>query len=817
MKKIEKSTISNFFLGITLTLITLFFFLLVWGPLESLEEDFYDLRARMSVKSATANIAIVAIDDASITKLGRWPWPRAYIASMVNLLNTSGAKVIGLDIIYSEKDLSQGLEEVRNVIHSIETASQFASGGLINELKDAEKRLDNDGKLASAIVTSKKVILPLYFILGKSTGRVSPGLPDYLQNSTLGPVMFEGSITASEMVPPIAEFATASLGLGHINITADSDGTVRSEPLFINYGEKTYPSFSLQLALKYLNLDLKDIQFGNPLKFSSKSIPLHENNRMLISFVRDIPSYSFFDVYYKKISPDAFKDKIVIIAQNAAGLGTMQVTPVAVGVGPGTIIANVVDNIIASDHISRPDWASTLEIIVIIFFGLYIALVIPNIKAGLSAIISLSLLLVWILTSVFLFAAYGLWIKPIYASLLMIVGYIVIVSRRYLFIERTKERIEADSAETNKILGLSFQGQGMLDMAFDKFRKCPVEDDSIKESLYNLGLDFERKRMFNKAVTVYEHISKAGSFNDIEDRIDKLTAAGDTLIFGSSVAKKDVTVLLDNTTVNPTLGRYEIIKELGSGSMGKVFLGKDPRINRNVAIKTIRYEEIDARERDSIKSRFFLEAAAAGKLSHPNIVTIYDVGEDYDIAYMAMELLDGNDLTRYCDKENLLPLPEVLRVVSCIASALAYAHDSGVVHRDIKPANIMLLANREIKVTDFGIARVMDTSKTKTGIVLGTPSYMSPQQIAGQKVDGRSDLYSLGVVLYELLSGSKPFAADNLATLMYNITSVSPVSLKVIIPNIPDKIAAIAEKLLAKDPALRYQTGKELMDDLELW
>lgn len=816
MKKIEKSTISDFILGITLTLITLFFFLLVWGPLESLEQSFYDLRVGMNVKPATAPIAVVLIDDASITKLGRWPWPRAYIGTMVNLLNASGAKVIGLDIIYAEKDLSQGLEEIRNVIHSIETASQFASGGLINELKDAEKRLDNDGMLASAIVTSKKVVLPLYFVLDKSTGRAASDLPDYLQNSSLGSLILKDSLNAREMVPPIAEFATGSLALGHINSVADFDGTVRSEPLLITYEERTFPSFSLQLAIKYLNLDLKDLQLGNPLIFGSKSIPLHENNRMLISYVSDIPYYSFFDVYYGKISPDRFKDKIVIIAQSAAGIGTMQVTPVSAGVGPGIIIANAVDNIITGDHISRPDWSATLEIIVIFLFGLYIALVIPNIKAGRSAIISLSLLLVWILTSVILFAAFGWWIKTIYPAVLLIVGYILIVSKRYLFVERAKDRIEADSVETNKMLGLSFQGQGLLDMSFEKFRKCPVEDESIKELLYNLGLDFERKRMFNKAIAVYEHIASAGSFKDIEERSKKLTAAGDTIIFGPAGSRKDVTILLDNTNVYPTLGRYEIIKELGSGSMGKVFLGKDPRINREVAIKTIRYEEIDPELLAEVKTRFFREAEAAGKLSHSNIVTIYDVGEDYEIAYMAMELLDGHDLTKYCHKENLLPLPEVIRIASSVAAALDYAHASGVVHRDIKPANIMMLNNREIKVTDFGIARVMATSSTQTGAVLGTPGYMSPEQIAGKKVDGRSDLFSLGVVLFELLSGTKPFTADNFATLMYNITSVAPLPLKEIMPDIPEKVAAIVGKLLAKDPALRYQTGIELMHDLEL-
>jgi len=816
MKKLKKSTISDLTLGISLTLLTLFFFLLVWGPLESLEQSFYDLRVSMNVKPATAPIAVVVIDDASITKLGRWPWPRAYIGTMVNLLDASGAKVIGLDIIYSEKDLSQGLEEVRNIIHSIEASSQFASGGLIKELKEAEKRLDNDGMLASTIVASKKVVLPLYFVLGKPTGRVASGLPDYLQNSSVGSLMLEDSMTAREMVPPIAEFATGSLALGHINSAADFDGTVRSEPLFINFEERVFPSFSLQLALKYMNLDLKDLQVGNPLKFGSKSIPLYENNRMLISYASDIPYYSFFDVYNKKVSPTAFNDKIVIIAQSAAGLGTMQVTSVSsgAGVGPGTIIANVVDNIITGDHIVRPYWASILEVIIIILFGLYVALVIPNIKAGRSAIISLVLLIVWLIISIFLFAAFGWWIKAMYAAVLLIVGYILVVSKRYLFVERTKDRIEADSIETNKMLGLSFQGQGLLDMAFEKFRKCPVEDETIKESLYNLALDFERKRMFNKAVAVYQHIATAGSFKDVEERSKKLTAAGDTIIFGPSGSKKDATVIMDNATVKPTLGRYEIIKELGSGAMGKVFLGKDPRINREVAIKTIRYEEIDAELIGEVKNRFFREAEAAGKLSHPNIVTIFDVGEDYEIAYMAMELLDGHDLIRYCEKEALLPLLEVIRIVSSVASALDYAHLGGVVHRDIKPANIMMLNNHEIKVTDFGIARVMATSSTQTGVVLGTPSYMSPEQISGKKVDGRSDLFSLGVVLFELLSGSKPFTADNFATLMYNITSGAPASIKETMPNTPEKIVAIVEKLLVKDPDLRYQNGKELLDDL---
>lgn len=816
MKKIKKSTISDFILGIVLTLLALFAFFISWGPLETLENGIYDLGSALRVQQSKAPVAVIAIDEQSIANIGRWPWPRANIASMVDLLQSYNVKVIGLDIIYSEKDYNQGLVEVRNLIKDIESNPDYAKKGfdiILAALKESEKRLDNDTILANSIASGKNVVLPLFFVPGNPTGRTTSDLPDYLKNNSL-PAGNSESVTAREIVPPIAEFASGALALGHINIVADRDGTVRSEPLFINFEEKLFPSFALQLTLKYLNLDLQKLQMGREIKFGRKTIPVYENNRMLISFVSGIPYYSYFDVINKKVAPDVFKDKIVIIAQSAAGLGAMQVTPTAVNVAPGTIIANVIENIINDDHVVRPDWAGTLELIMIILFGLYIALAIPQLKAGISAIVSVILLIVWMAVTIYLFAVYGYWVKALYPALILVIGYIIIVSKRYLLTEKTKDRIEADSVETNKMLGLSFQGQGLLDMAFDKFRKCPVEDESVKELLYNLALDFERKRMFNKAVAVYEHIHQAGDFKDIADRIKKLNVAGETMIFGLSGAKKEATVIMDNAGVKPTLGRYEIVKELGRGAMGTVFLGKDPRINREVAIKTLRYEEIDAEQLAEVKKRFFREAEAAGKLSHPNIVTIYDVGEDYDIAYMAMELLDGSDLAKYCRKESLLPAAEIIRVVSCVAGALDYAHANGIVHRDIKPANIMVLNNGEVKVADFGIARVMATSKTQTGVVLGTPSYMSPEQIAGKKVDGRSDLFSLGVVLYELLTGEKPFSGDSIATLMFNITSSPPPSIRDFAPNVPEKLVMIVEKLLSKDVEARYQTGKSLAEDL---
>ncbi len=290
------------------------------------------------------------------------------------------------------------------------------------------------------------------------------------------------------------------------------------------------------------------------------------------------------------------------------------------------------------------------------------------------------------------------------------------------------------------------------------------------------------------------------------------------MMFGGAGAgaRKDATVMVAGAATKPTLGRYEIQKELGRGAMGTVYLGKDPKINRQVAIKTIRFDEVDPALLDETKQRFFREAEAAGTLSHPNIVTIYDVGEDYDVAYVAMELLDGNDLASHVTRETRLPVKEVLRIVRLVADGLDFAHSKGVVHRDIKPANIMLQKNGEVKIADFGIARVMSSSNTQTGVVLGTPSYMSPEQVIGSKVDGRSDLFSLGAVLYELLCGQKPFKAESIATLMYTIANQPPLLITKIDPEIPQCCAYIAHRLLTKDLEKRYQRGKDVVEHIDL-
>jgi serine/threonine-protein kinase len=261
--------------------------------------------------------------------------------------------------------------------------------------------------------------------------------------------------------------------------------------------------------------------------------------------------------------------------------------------------------------------------------------------------------------------------------------------------------------------------------------------------------------------------------------------------------------------VPPKLGRYEILYELGKGAMGVVYRARDPRINREVALKAIPLaDEFEADEVEQARVRFFREAEMAGRLSHPHIVTIYDAGEDRGTAYIAMELLRGRHLVEYTSPTRLLPPAIAIEIVARLADALHYAHQNQVVHRDIKPANIMFDApSGELKITDFGIARLTDSGRTRTGVVLGTPSFMSPEQLQGRPVTGSSDLFSLAVTLFQLLTGQLPFRGDNMPSLMMKIAQEPHPRICAINPALPAGADAFFDRALAKEPAQRYESG----------
>jgi serine/threonine protein kinase len=268
-------------------------------------------------------------------------------------------------------------------------------------------------------------------------------------------------------------------------------------------------------------------------------------------------------------------------------------------------------------------------------------------------------------------------------------------------------------------------------------------------------------------------------------------------------------------TVNKA-GRYEIVGELGRGAMGVVYRAIDPVIGRPVAVKTIRLtEEATGLSRQELLSRFQTEARAAGSLTHPNIVVVYDAGEEDGLFYITMELVEGKSLQAMIDGGQPFSLSRTLRVMEQTCSALQFAHEHNIVHRDIKPANLMLTPDDTVKITDFGTAKILQFGAAQqTSHVMGTPSYMSPEQVKGRGVDGRSDIFSLGVMLYEMVTAEKPFPGQNITTVIYKIVHENPVPPRQVDPAIHPGISSIIMKALEKEPEQRYQSCKEFLDDL---
>ena len=703
-------------------------------------------------------------------------------------------------------------------------------------INTAEVVLDTDNTLAQSMKEAGNVVFYMPVVQGNPIGQPDESLPAYVVKNRLP----ENNIIDSALTnpdgytplpvidayPPIAILGEQSDAIGASVPLPDVDGGIRTEPLVIDYYGEFYPSMALMLAAKSLNLGIEDIQItvGSDVKLGRLNIKTDGYSLMNTFFYHDedniaaFPVDSFYDVLKGKIPAEKYQDKIVLIGATALGVGDTFVTPINPTMSPVVTLAHSVSSILNEDFFIEPEWGFYARMGALLLVALYIMLVLPRLSAAVAFIVTAILLLALFITHYIMMTTQGMWLQLMMPSLLLIGGHVLLTTKRFFLSEKGKARLDIESAESNRMLGLSLQGQGQLDMAFEKFRKMPL-DKSALEVLYNLALDYERKRQFNKAKSVYDYMADYDAkFRDIKHRSTRAQSLEETVILGGGGnASPGGTLMLDGGGVEkPMLGRYEIERELGKGAMGAVYLGRDPKISRTVAIKTMALsQEFEDDELEEVKERFFREAETAGRLTHPNIVTIYDAGDEHDLAYIAMEFLKGDDLSKYVKKDSLLPLKQVLSLIQRSADGLDYAHQYNVVHRDIKPANIMWDPDSDtIKITDFGIARITDSSKTKTGMVLGTPSYMSPEQLAGKKVTGQSDIFSLGVMLFQMVTGKLPFTGDSMASLMYKIANEAHPAPESINPDVPRCVTVIINRAMAKDVEKRYQRGSEMVSDI---
>jgi serine/threonine-protein kinase len=806
-----------------LLIVFIFLILLISGSssFEEIGKKLYKWNRGSEKKSFLLNnqIALVEIDGKSLETYGPWPWPRHFIADLVNTLQDQGVRLIALQIPFFQRRPNPDRAELKAFHEKILAISSADKGSIPADrvskgLENLEANFNHDQRLIESIRKSGRVILPAFMDRNTAPGQTQSNIMSLIMPQGLSvPEAGRNRVTrlsGAQLLLPFNDLLDAALGIGLLPLSEKRQGGAPwSHTMIAEYEGVFLPSYPLRIAAALYGLTPQEVVIKrNGLQIQGKTIPM-VNWEMIYPYkqgVSTFPVFSFVDVHQGRTKLDSLKGKLVLVG--FAATPSENLNRFGLPTAPNIMdTARLLIQILGKDAVSRPFFLLYVEIALLLSFGLGAVYYFPRMGLGFRTLLFVIASILLMLAGTFFYRSMDVWVRMMYPVACLIAVYILI--SLWLIGSRRSRRL--DPHYGNRLVGQSFQKEGLLDLAFDQFRKLPLEDET-KGLVYQLGLEYEEKGLVKKALSTYEYINRGGGFKDVDKRIASLKESdySSTILLGES--SQETTLHKAGAGNNRSkIGRYEILGELGKGSMGLVYQALDPKLNRRLAIKTIRFsDEFDTDIIQDIKSRFFREAEIAGRLTHPSIVTIYDVGEEGDLTYMAMEFLEGEDLTQFIAKSHLLPIREVFEIVKKIAEALEFAHKAGVIHRDIKPANIMLLKGGGIKVTDFGIAKAISSSRTKTGVILGTPNYMSPEQIMGQKIDARSDIFSLGVLFFQLLTGETPFKGDNLSSLLYQITQGKHPSLRERNPKIPGICERIIDKALAKNPQKRFKSAGEM-------
>lgn len=807
----------------------------------------YDRAMRMGNATPSNDVALITIDQASTSHLGAWPWPHTVHAQLIERLHEAGANVVAFTMPFGDAQNRNGIEQLRTAINllQVDDLNKAAQVEQLKKLLDSSVAdLDQDSALASAMEKHGNVLLPIEArISTNADARVGNANIEAAPGNvflTADPELSSNAYSASDIHMPPSSLTSHARALGHTVLENDSekqDAVVHADLGAIRAGEKYIPSLAIAIAARMRGMDISQIKLDDEalLTIGNQQLQLDGQLKWKPAFYptsgeRSPKTFSYWQVLSGEIGSAQLRGKTVLIGiTDASGthgfIAPTIATPLGVQMAPVQVIGGMLSSLHTDRHYRHPGWAFVIEWLLTLGLLASGALLLPRLGTTLATLASVLIITALLLLEIGLLNLNGIWLQlmlPVFAVLATALSLNAAMLFKRL---RTPRGQATDAVESLRMLGLTFQGQGQLDLAYETFRRCPGDGPTL-DLLYGLGQDYERRRQFNKAAEVYGYLASLNTgYKDVVQRRDRMKRADVAQATPRSASRPVARSNRDDPPTIPvpfsdqititrkqTLGRYEIERELGKGAMGVVYLGRDPKINRVVAIKAIALAEefaeedlVDARE------RFFREAEMAGRLNHPGIVTVYDAGEDRGLAYIAMEYLRGEHLSHYAEPTYLLPPTRVLSLAARVADALDYAHKQNVVHRDIKPANIMFNKDSDdLKITDFGIARLTDTSRTKTGIVLGTPSFMSPEQLEGRPLDGRSDLFALGIALYQLLTGQLPFRADSMTRLMQKIATEQHVPLRSLRPEMPDMAEQIITRALAKSATERYQTGSEM-------
>ena len=679
--------------------------------------------------------------------------------------------------------------------------------------------------LVSSIAQAQNVIWPAVF----ADKGPAASLPPAFHRSTLAALGGRGPAMVPVQMGPFAE---AAAGVGHLQWGADSDGILRQVPLVLSHDSVGVPALALLAAQRVLHLSAEDISWrggsSSPgLLLGSLAVGVDAGAVMRPVFGASLPRLAAADVVANQVPPAALRDKTVVVGMTAGPQAAVWTVPGGSSLHASDVVAQTLVGLRVARSVTAPNWAHTLAWAAVVAMAL-VVVALPGLRTrvALGAALGLATLL---LAMQWWWLQRALHVVPLLAAAAVVLWGQMLCSVWAALPKRTPGEVPQGSADAERMMALALHGRGELLQAFERFKLLPTSD-ALKENLYHLGKDFERKKDFALAKKVFKHlVHRDAEYKDARARyrhakthllaqagISPGHGAGSSFGEGASSLPASVQETLPRQKASGAFAHYELKHELGKGAMGVVYQGRDLRSGRMVAIKTLAlHQEFEGAALVDARERFFKEAEAAGRLKHPNIVTIDGSGEAQGLAYIAMEFVAGTDLTAFTQPPHLLPVAQVLAIGARVASALDYAHAHHVVHRDVKPANIMWdPATDTVKVMDFGVARITDASKTRTGIVLGTPSFMSPEQLCGAKVDGRTDLYALGVTLFQLLTGALPLRAESMPELMHKIVHVPAPDVRTLRPDLPEAVATLVAKALNKRPEDRYQTGAQLAQAL---
>ncbi len=792
-----------------------------FGPLENVQKNINDMFCRITSSEETRpNIVMVTIDEKTQDQYGEWPWNHDKIADILAATAAGEPKAIVLNFDLNEE------------------TKQDTAGFT--------------GILAEQISLIKNVVIP-YDIAIANYRTNKTNNPKYLFNysvrinNPLGLMNEESSLLVRKVFLPSEKILESKPFIGFSFTRPDDDKIFRHQAMIMNYEGYYYPSLPLIAAAAYMGVASNKIEIveGKEIKLGSKgSIPIDNNGEF---YINNLPNNSFSSFSGNDILSDEFNrtilnNKLVIIDVKDPENWELLKTPIENETPKLNILATIIENIINNNHLVKAE--SNQPIMMLILFGIggLFAFFLPQLKLQLRLTIIGSGLIVLAGVNYYIFSFMRIMPDSIYLALelILFMAAAPMLDSQLITGEKTDDIKESKKNKSYIKKSRIFQHQPVvqeiknnsndqLDEGTDAVDfKSPDDYQAIDIDKEYDSSDVETTTINDKNEDLpTEAVVKKGDSspeiippdscivkNNNESIVSPQTPANTEKEASCEIKITNESQPL-STDAPTNLGRYQVTGTLGKGAMGMVYKGIDPVINRPVALKTIRLDFVnDPTEMEELKERLFREAQAAGKLSHPNIVTIYDVGSEDHLQYIAMEFLEGETLEDMIKRKTNFNYKIIAHIIVQICSALQYAHELGIVHRDIKPANIMILKNYQVKVMDYGIARIGSNSMTKTGIAMGTPNYISPEQLKGQATDQRADLFSLGVVIYEMLLGKRPFKGENITSLIYSVLHHKPLKPSDINPQIPLLFDRLTFKALEKNPDARFQKASEMVSIL---